>query len=85
MTIQEVHRRLLVFSSGAKDEDELGSWLIDIHGCFASVAKDDNKPFDSFPFFAFLPSSAKENDESGGSLSSPCFFPQVQKTLVILL
>jgi hypothetical protein len=46
--------RLLVFSSSAEDDDELGSRLVIVFGCFASIAKDDNEPPDSLSYFAFF-------------------------------
>lgn len=37
-------RHLLVFSSGEKNNDKLGSQLAIILGCFALVGENDNKP-----------------------------------------
>jgi hypothetical protein len=31
------------FSSLVKDDDKLGSWLVDILDCFSSIAEDDNE------------------------------------------
>jgi hypothetical protein len=58
---REACHRLLVFSLGAKDNNELGSWHIIIHGCFASITKDENKPPRLLSYFTFFSSGAKDN------------------------
>ncbi len=54
MISQEARCRLLVFSSSAEDDNEPGSRLVIVFGCFASIAKDDNEPPNSLSFFAFF-------------------------------
>ncbi len=54
MISREARCHLLVFSSSAEDDDELGSRLIIIFGYFVSIAKDDNEPPNSLSFFAFF-------------------------------
>jgi len=54
MISREARCHLLVFSSSAENDDELGSRLIIIFGYFVSIAKDDNEPPNSLSFFAFF-------------------------------
>jgi hypothetical protein len=74
-------RRLLVFSSSAKDDNKLGSQLFIIFGCFASIVEDDNEFFGLLSFSTFFSSGVEDNNEPGGLLSFPNFFSLgVEKT-----
>jgi hypothetical protein len=67
----------LVFSSSAEDDNKLGSQLVIILGCFASIPKDDYEPPGSLSFSTLFSIGAENNNELGGSLLSPDFFPHV--------
>lgn len=55
------------FSLGAKDDKELGSRLVVIFCCFASIAEDDNELQGSLSFYTFFLVVEDDDYESGGS------------------
>jgi hypothetical protein len=65
---QEARHCLLVFSSSAKNDDEPRSQLVVVLDCFAFIAEDDNKFFNSLSFSTFFP-LGRENDNNKPRLS----------------